>query len=114
MKKISIVDVDDFLKRITEQYLHLGRKAHTLAIEIPRLRPEVIQHRCIQLNNERQGLTQLDKQLTAILQLAGEDLLYSTSLTRYRQAFSTAVKSFDTIHGQLLSLRQRFLQETRH
>ncbi|MFV0436188.1 MAG: hypothetical protein ACK5PS_02160 [Desulfopila sp.] len=106
MTQATTIDVGHFLARITDQYLHLGRRASSLAMEIPLMHPEIIRHKCVQLNSERLNLAHQNEQLLTILQLAGEGPMHSAKLSRYRQAFFLAVKSFDTIYDQILSVRR--------
>jgi len=114
MGKVSVIDVDDFFEKIVEGYANFGQSAAQLAAQIPTLSPDIIQSRCRQLNREREQLSVLDEQLIEILSLGGEDLIYSSHINRYRKAFSSAVRAFDDIHDQLLTIRQQMQNTTRH
>lgn len=114
MENTAIIDVDTFFEHIIDEYTKFGKLAILLATELQYLQPSAIRRRCRHLQNERQHLTTLDKQLLEILDFAGEELLQSNHLPRYRTAFSTATLAIDEIHSQLLSLRSSLQEVTQH
>jgi len=114
MKNVSIIDVNDFLRRITEGYTLFGYRAASLAAEIQYLQPDIIEHKCRELNNERLRLSVLDDELIEILNLAGNDLTHNDHLNHYRVAFSSAVQSVNSVHSQLLIIKQSLQEVTRH
>jgi len=114
MQNVAIIDVNNFLKKITERYTLFGHMAVSLATELHSLQPEIIEHKCRQLNDERLRLSILDDQLIEILSLAGNELSYNDHLNHYRKAFSSAVQSVNSVHDQLLNIRQSLQDVTRH
>ncbi|SHO50782.1 hypothetical protein [Desulfopila aestuarii] len=114
MNNASIIDVNDFLERITERYTLIGHKAASLASEIHLLQPDIIEHRCQKLNEERLELSTLDDELIEILKLAGKDIVHNDHLNHYRKAFSSAVQSVNSVHSQLLIIKQSLQDVTRH
>lgn len=114
MNTLSIIDVGEFLIKITIEYQRFGVLANALIIDLPELDPAGILDRCTRLGRERQRLAQLDEQLIDIMNLAGGELVYSAHIANYRKAFASACQAVDTIHQQLLSIREHCVANIQH
>lgn len=102
----QITDVVEFFSTITEMYIQLEQDVLRLAAHIHQSTPEQIFDECKQLKLQQEKLSIFDQQLFNILDLAGSEICHHAIIEQYRNAFSCASQSFDSLHTELQLLKQ--------
>lgn len=98
-------DVAQFFIDITEAYLSLERSILHLVHTLPACTPEQILCECQKLAQQRDQLASLDRQMLAIIDMAGAEIARTHMVQDYRVAFAKSLMASNTLHQKLLAVK---------